>query len=60
MTTVGFNCRGAALAVTTFSIAGAKLHACLVREPEAATETSPAGAETLARVATGFTRLLAQ
>ena len=50
----------AALAVTTFSIAGARLHACVVKEPEAATETSAAGAETLARVATGFTRLLAQ
>ena len=34
---------------------------CLRREgARAATETSPAGAETLARVASGFTRLLAQ
>jgi hypothetical protein len=50
----------AAMAVTTFSIAGAKLHACVVKEPHAATGTSPPGAEIFARVATGFTRLLAQ
>jgi hypothetical protein len=50
----------AALAVTTFSIAGARLHACAVKEPDAATETSAGGAEVLARVASGFTRLLAQ
>ena len=50
----------ATLAVTTFSIAGAKLHACAVKEPDAATETSAGGAEVLARVASGFTRLLAQ
>ena len=31
---------GSALAVTTFSIAGARLHACAVKEPDAATETS--------------------
>jgi hypothetical protein len=49
----------AALAVTTFSIAGARLHACAVKEPDAAAETSPDGAEVLARVASGFTRLLA-
>ena len=50
----------AALAVTTFSIAGARLHACAVKEPDAATETGAGGAEVLARVASGFTRLLAQ
>jgi hypothetical protein len=50
----------AALAVTTFSIPGATLHACAVKEPDAATETSAGGADVLARVASGFTRLLAQ
>ena len=50
----------APLAVTTFSIEGARLHACAVKEPDAATETSAGGAEVLARVASGFTRLLAQ
>ena len=50
----------AALAVTTFSIAGAKLHACFVKEPDAATEASAGGAEVLARLTSGFTRLLAQ
>ena len=50
----------AGLAVTTFSIAGARLHACAVKEPDAATEASAGGAEVLARVASGFTRLLAQ
>jgi hypothetical protein len=50
----------AALAVTTFSIAGATLHACAVKKPDAATETSAGDAEVLARVASGFTRLLAQ
>ena len=50
----------AALAFTTFSIEGARLHACVVKEPDAATETSAGGAEALARVASGFTRLLAQ
>jgi hypothetical protein len=48
------------LAVTTFSIEGARLHACVVKEPDAAPETSAGGAEVLARVASGFTRLLAQ
>jgi hypothetical protein len=43
----------AALAVTTFSIAGAKLHACAVKEP------AP-GTDVLARVASGFARLLAE
>jgi hypothetical protein len=48
------------LAVATFSIPGARLHACAVKEPDATTETSAGGAEVLARVASGFTRLLAQ
>ncbi len=48
------------LAVTTFSIAGATLHACVVKEPDAGAETSAIGAEVLARVASGFTRLLAE
>ena len=51
---------GAALAVTTFSIEGATLHACTVKEPDAATETTAGDGEPLARVASGFTRLLAQ
>jgi hypothetical protein len=50
----------AALAVTTFSIAGAKLHACVVKEPAAATEPNAGGDEALARVVSGFTRLLTQ
>jgi hypothetical protein len=50
----------AALAITTFSIEGSTLHACVVNEPDAATETNARGAEVLARVASGFTRLLAQ
>jgi hypothetical protein len=50
----------AALGITTFSIESARLHACVVKEPDAATETSPGDAEVLARVASGFTRLLAQ
>ena len=48
------------LAIATFSIAGARLHTCVVREPDAATETSEGGADVLARVASGFARLLAQ
>jgi hypothetical protein len=56
----GLQPRHAALAVTTFSIAGAKLHACAVKEPDAATATNAGGAEVLARVTSGFTRLLAQ
>jgi hypothetical protein len=48
----------AALAVTTFSIADATLHVCVVKNPEAATDANDA--EVLARVASGFTRLLAQ
>ena len=50
----------AALAITTFSIPGARLHVCAVKKPDAAAETSARGAEMLARVASGFTRLLAQ
>jgi hypothetical protein len=50
----------ATLAVTTFSIAGDTLHACAVKEPDAAADTGADGAEALARVASGFTRLLAQ
>jgi hypothetical protein len=48
----------ASLAVATFSIAGDKLHACAVKERDAA--TGAGDAEILARVASGFTRLLAQ
>ena len=51
---------GATLAIATFSAAGATLHACAVTKPDAATETSAGGAEVLARVARGFTRLLTQ
>jgi len=46
------------LAVTTFSAAGARLHACAVNRPDA--ETSAGGANVLDRVASGFSRLLAQ
>jgi hypothetical protein len=49
----------AVLAVTTFSVAGARLHACAVRKPGAAPVTSAGGSEVLARVARAFTRLLA-
>lgn len=48
----------ARLAITTFTIAGAKLHVCVVKEADAAVEAS--GAEALARVASGFSRLLAE
>jgi hypothetical protein len=50
----------AALAVTTFSIEGTRLHAFAVKGPGAAEETSARAAEILARVTSGFTRLLAQ
>jgi len=50
----------AALAVMTFTIAGAKLYACAVKGPDAATDTSAADAAVLARVASAFTRLLAK
>ena len=46
------------LSVTTFSAAGARLHACAVNEPDAG--TGARGADVLARVASGFSRLLAQ
>lgn len=48
------------LSVTTFSIAGDKLHACAVKDADAATGSSAGDAEVLARVASGFTRLLAE
>jgi hypothetical protein len=50
----------AAVEMTTFSIAGATLHACAVKEPDRGTETSAGGGDVLARVASGFTRLLAE
>jgi hypothetical protein len=56
----GFQPARAALAVTTFSVAGDTLHACAVKEPDAAPGTSAGDADVLARVASGFTRLLAQ
>jgi hypothetical protein len=49
-----------ALAVRTFSIGGATLHACAVKDTDAAIETSAEDDAVLARVASGFTRLLAQ
>lgn len=51
----------ASLSVTTFAIAGATLHACAVGAAPAGTGTTspPAGAAALARVASGFARLLA-
>jgi len=52
--------QGAPLAVTTFSVGGASLHACAVKKPDARPETSAGDAEVLARVASAFTRLLAQ
>jgi hypothetical protein len=56
----GLQASRANLAVATFSIAGERLHACAVKEPGAGSETNAASAEVLARVASGFTRLLAQ
>lgn len=50
----------AIMAVTTFSIAGARFHACAVNGSGAAPKTSASGAEVLARVASGFSRLLAE
>ncbi len=52
--------QGLELRVATFSISGERLHACAVTQPEAAAQTSAAGDEALARVASGFTRLLSQ
>jgi hypothetical protein len=57
---VGLHLPDGALAVTTFSIAGATLHACAVKEPDEASETNGDGADVLARVTSGFTRLLGQ
>lgn len=48
------------LAVTTFSMAGSRFYVCSVRKPDAATKTTAAGTQALARVASGFTRLLTQ
>src|SRR5262249_35294897 len=56
----GFQPGDAALAAPTFSIAGASLHACVGKAPDAGTEASEASAEILARVASGFARLLAE
>ena len=56
----GLQLAGATLTVTTFAIEGATLHACAVKEPDAATETTAGDGEILARVASGFTRLLTQ
>ncbi len=50
----------AGAAVATFSIAGTRLHACAVKQPNAAPQTIAGGAAALSRVASGFTRLLAQ
>jgi hypothetical protein len=50
----------ASLALATFSAAGAKLHACAVKDPGAPANTSTNGTEVLARVANGFTRLLSR
>jgi hypothetical protein len=50
----------AILAVTTFLIAGARFHACAVNGSGPATKTSAGGEEVLARVASGFSRLLAE
>jgi hypothetical protein len=47
------------LTVTTFPIPGGRLHACAVAAPKDALASS-AGAAVLARVASGFTRLLAE
>jgi hypothetical protein len=50
----------AALAVTTFAVGSARLHACAVKTGDAATATGAGGGEVLARVASGFARLLAE
>jgi hypothetical protein len=50
----------AGLAVTTFSIDGDKLHVCAVRERHAGTEMTADDTDVLGRVASAFTRLLAQ
>jgi len=56
----GLDVSPTSLAVTTFSIGGERLHACAVKASHAGTETSAGGADVLARVASGFTRLLAE
>ena len=47
------------MTVTTFPIPGGRLHACAVAVPENVL-ASPDGTAVLARVASGFTRLLAE
>lgn len=47
------------VAVTTFPIAGGRLHACAVLAPQNVPTTTD-GTAALARVASGFTRLLAE
>jgi len=56
----GLDVSPTSLAVTTFSIGGERLHACAVKASHAGTETSAGDADVLARVASGFTRLLAE
>jgi hypothetical protein len=56
----GFQPPRAPLAITTFPIEGGRLHVCAVKQPDAASATDAGDAEVLARVASGFTRLLAQ
>ena len=50
----------AALTVTTFSIADGTLHACAVKGPDAEDDAHDDDDDVLDRVASGFTRLLAQ
>jgi hypothetical protein len=52
--------RPAAFTVTTFSAAGTKLHACAVGASEADEAAAAPDVAVLARVASGFTRLLAE
>jgi hypothetical protein len=49
----------ASVTVTTFSIPGGRLHACAVAAPQSALANTDRAA-VLARVASGFTRLLAE
>jgi hypothetical protein len=51
---------GASIAVTTFSIEGARLHACFVKQADAGTEPNTGAPAVVARVASGFSRLLTQ
>ena len=48
------------LTITTFPIGGATLHACVVAAPPGAATASADSAAALARVTSGFTRLLAE